>query len=48
MPSLFRRFYPWLIELWVAFVLLAFFVVRILGSSVGQRILALAGLHHSP
>jgi hypothetical protein len=44
MPSWFRRFFPWLIELWVASVLLAFFVVRILGSSLGQRLLALARL----
>jgi hypothetical protein len=40
MPSSLRRLYPIFIELWIAGVLAAFFVVRILGSHVGQRILA--------
>lgn len=48
MPSWFRRLYPWLIELWIASVLFVFFLVRVLGSSVGQRLLALLRLHQSP
>jgi hypothetical protein len=34
-----RRLYPILIELWIALVLVVFFVVRIVGSNVGHRIL---------
>jgi len=41
MLSLLRRLYPVFIELWIAFVLIAFFVVRILGSNLGHRLLAL-------
>jgi hypothetical protein len=42
MHSLFRRLYSIFIELWIASVLLIFFVVRILGSNMGQRLLTLA------
>jgi len=38
MASLFRRFYPILMELWIASVIFVFFVVRILGSNLGQRL----------
>jgi len=42
------RLQPLLIELWIAAVLLTFFVIRVLGSSIGQRVLAHVGLHRSP
>jgi hypothetical protein len=48
MSPLFRRFYPWLIEFWIASVLFVFFLVRILGSSAGQRAMSLLWPHHSP
>ena len=35
----------WLTGLWTAFVLLTFFVIRILGSGTAQRVLARLGLH---
>ena len=37
----------WLMDLWIAFVLLTFFLIRILGSGTAQRVLARLGLHHS-
>jgi hypothetical protein len=46
--SILHRVYPWFIELWIVSVLIVFFLVRILGSSIGQRILALAGHHRLP
>jgi hypothetical protein len=36
----------WAIDLWLAFVLLTFFLIRILGSGTAQRLLARLGLHH--
>lgn len=41
--SMGTRLWPALIELWMAGLLAAFFVIRILGSSVGQRLLARLG-----
>ncbi len=38
--------YPWLIELWIASVLLVFFIIRVLGSGMGRRALSLLGLRH--
>jgi hypothetical protein len=35
----------WLMDLWTAFVLLTFFVIRILDSGTAQRLLARLGLH---
>ena len=35
----------WLMDLWTAFVLLTFFVIRILGSGTAQRLLPRLGLH---
>lgn len=46
--SLFLRFYPLLIELWLLSVLLGFFVVRILGSGLGRRVLSAIGIHSAP
>lgn len=43
-PSLFQRLWPWLIELWIAYVLIAFFIIRILGSGLVQRLLTLLRL----
>jgi hypothetical protein len=40
--------YPWLIEFWIASVLVGFFVVRILGSGLGQRVLSSFGIHATP
>jgi hypothetical protein len=37
------RFWPVVIELWMAGLLAAFFVIRILGSGLGQRLLARLG-----
>jgi hypothetical protein len=37
----------WLMDLWLAFVLLTFFLIRILGSGTAQRVLARLGIHHS-
>jgi len=34
-----------LMDLWTAFVLLTFFVIRILGSGTAQRVLTRLGLH---
>jgi hypothetical protein len=42
--SLFARLFPALIEAWIAFVIIAFFLTRVLGSGTGQRILHLFGL----
>jgi hypothetical protein len=36
----------WVVNLWLAFVLAWFFVVRILGSGMGQHVLSVLGLHH--
>jgi hypothetical protein len=44
MPSLIQRLWPWLIELWIAYVLVTFFIVRIIGSGMVQRFLALVRL----
>jgi len=41
-----RRLYPWLIELWIASILLVFFIIRVLGSGMGQRVLSVLGLRH--
>jgi hypothetical protein len=38
--------WPRLIELWIAGVVLAFFLVRVLGSQTGQRVLS--HFHKSP
>jgi hypothetical protein len=35
----------WPMDLWTAFVLLTFFVIRILASGTAQRVLARLGLH---
>lgn len=43
-PSLLQRLWPWLIELWIAYVLVAFFIIRILGSGLVQRLLTLLRL----
>jgi len=43
-PSFLRRLWPWLIELWIAYVLVAFFIIRILGSGLVQRLLTLLRL----
>jgi hypothetical protein len=43
-PSFLRRLWPWLIELWIAYVLVTFFIVRILGSGLVQRLLTLLRL----
>ena len=45
--SALSRLYPLLMELWIVFVLFAFFVVRVLGSSLGQRLIAFARLRLS-
>jgi hypothetical protein len=42
--SFLQRLWPWLIELWIAYVLVSFFVIRILGSGLFQRVLALLRL----
>ena len=39
-PPLFGACWPILIELWLAFVLISFFIVRVLGSNLGQRIIS--------
>lgn len=41
MLSFLRRLFPVFIELWLASILLAFFVIRMLGSQMGQRFFAL-------
>jgi hypothetical protein len=46
--SLFHRVYPLLIELWLLSVLLGFFVVRILGSGLGRRVLSAIGIRFAP
>ena len=43
-PSFLQRLWPWLIELWIAYVLVAFFIIRILGSGLVQRLLTLLRL----
>jgi hypothetical protein len=43
-PSFFQRLWPRLIELWVAYVLISFFIIRILGSGLVQRLLSLLRL----
>jgi hypothetical protein len=46
--SVAHRFYSWLIELWIAAVLIGFFIVRVLGSGLGQRLLSHFGIHRTP
>jgi hypothetical protein len=46
--SFLEKIYPWLIEFWMAAVLLGFFVVRILGSGLGQRVLSSFGIRATP
>jgi hypothetical protein len=43
-PPFLQRRWPWLIELWMAYVLVSFFIIRILGSGLVQRLLALLRL----
>jgi hypothetical protein len=45
MSSQGNRTYSWLMNLWIAAILLIFFVIRIIGSAVGQRVLSRIGLH---
>ena len=45
-PTILHRLYPWLIELWIASILLVFFIIRVLGSGMGQRVLSALGLRH--
>ncbi len=40
-PSLLQRVWPWLIEIWISYVLVAFFIIRILGSGLVQRLFIL-------
>jgi len=42
--SFLQRLWPWLIELWIAYVLVSFFVIRILGSGLFQRLLTVLRL----
>jgi hypothetical protein len=46
-PAILSAIWPRLIEAWMVVLLLAFFVIRILGSSVGQRFLAHLGHRHA-
>lgn len=43
-PSFLQRLWPWLIEAWIAYVLVTFFIVRILGSGLVHRLLTLLRL----
>lgn len=38
--SVLPRAYSWLMTLWIGYVFFAFFVIRILGSSTGQRLIS--------
>lgn len=42
-----RALLPFLMDLWIAFVLLTFFLIRILGSGTAHRVLERLGLSHS-
>lgn len=42
--SFLQRLWPLLIELWIAYVLVSFFIIRILGSGLFQRLLTLLRL----
>jgi hypothetical protein len=42
--SFLQQLWPWLIELWIAYVLLSFFIIRILGSGLIQRLLTVLRL----
>ena len=46
--SFLHRLYPWLIELWIAYVLFAFLLIRVLGSGTVQRLLTLVRLRLAP
>jgi hypothetical protein len=37
----------WIMELWIAFIVITFLIIRVLGSGTGQRILNHFGLRHS-
>ncbi len=45
-PAIPYRLYSWLIELWIAAVLFVFFIIRVLGSGMGQRALSLLRGRH--
>jgi hypothetical protein len=36
----------WAMNLWIAAILLGFFIIRVLGSGTGQRVLSRLGLRH--
>jgi hypothetical protein len=38
--------WPIAIDLWIAGIIVWFFLIRIVGSSTGQRVLSALGLHH--
>jgi hypothetical protein len=38
---------PWLMNIWIVAILVAFLIIRILGSGTGQRLLGYLRLHHS-
>jgi hypothetical protein len=42
--SFLQQLWPWLIELWIVYVLVSFFVIRILGSGLVHRLLTLLRL----
>jgi hypothetical protein len=42
--SFLQRLWPWLIELWIAYVVVSFFIIRILGSGLFQRLLTILRL----
>ena len=46
-PAPLRWIPSWAIELWIASVLMAFFLIRVLGSGTGQRIFHFLGLGHT-
>ena len=46
LPTFWARLWPVIVELWIAGILATFFIVRILGSQTGQRILG-GLLHHT-
>jgi hypothetical protein len=41
-----RRFWPRLVEIWIFMAIAIFFVIRVVGSHAGQRLLSGIGRHH--
>lgn len=45
-PKVSGLFPAWVVNLWIATILMWFFVIRVLGSGTGRHVLSVVGLRH--